>query len=584
MKRDDFGVRIDEIRELATKYSKPDLARMVQMGMIEPQKALMAGMMIDRIAKSAMQPPQSTVVQDVLGQQPTTEQSQMPPGIMAAPNAPPPSAGVAALPSGIPEMAGGGIVAFDEGGEVPGYADRGFVDSRNDPAMRIDPRVQAKRDEDRYLILAQELKDAQRRMERGDPRATEDVKALQREMRRIKPAPSADTGIGALFPSAQAAPVTPAAAAPAAAAAAAPEYFYQDPFGAPSATEGDLSLKQKIEPGKQYEPSLRGLMFGYERVKPSEEKPVTKAPPAAAPPSTFQAKTADERVAPSPAEREEPALVRPKAPEAQQIPVPKERTLEDEAADIQAAYKQLGVDTEMYKNQMKELEGKKAGLAKRKEQALGAALMSFGFDLASAREGQVFQQLNKAGQTALGQYMNSMDKIVDNEDKIDMLNRQLQMAENNFKRTGADSALTQMRARRDRIDQIEAKNTELRQRAAEHQSTIEANLYQVDVGAQSRKEVSQAQMLARIAAAGRVGALTQKQQFDIEQQLRTELEPKFREKYKNIGSDAQVDKKVQEELRKAISARIAEIQSQPAGYGGNAPSQDLFADWSVEGM
>ena len=66
MKRDDFGVRIDEIRELATKYSKPDLARMVQMGMVSPQEALMAGMMIDRITKSAMQPPQTTVVEDVL--------------------------------------------------------------------------------------------------------------------------------------------------------------------------------------------------------------------------------------------------------------------------------------------------------------------------------------------------------------------------------------------------------------------------------------------------------------------------------------------------------------------------------------
>lgn len=127
MKRDDFGVRIDEIRELATKYSKPDLARMVQMGMIDPQKALMAGMMIDRIAKSAIQPPQTTVAQDVLGQQPTAAQGQVPPGIMAAPGAPPPSTGVAALPSGMTQMAGGGIVAFDEGGQVPGYADGDLV-------------------------------------------------------------------------------------------------------------------------------------------------------------------------------------------------------------------------------------------------------------------------------------------------------------------------------------------------------------------------------------------------------------------------------------------------------------------------
>lgn len=129
MKRDTLDVRMDEIRELATKYSKDDLGRMVQMKMLDPREALMAGMMIDRIAKSAMQPPRSTVVQDVLGQQPASAQPGMPPppGIMAAPGAPAPSAGVAALPSGMTSMAGGGIVAFDEGGQVPGYADGDLV-------------------------------------------------------------------------------------------------------------------------------------------------------------------------------------------------------------------------------------------------------------------------------------------------------------------------------------------------------------------------------------------------------------------------------------------------------------------------
>jgi hypothetical protein len=139
MKRDNMGMRIDEIRELATKYSKPDLQRMVQMGMVEPQKAVMAGMMIDRIAKSAMQPPQTTVAQDVLGAAPTAAQGQMPPDQMPPdqmppgqmpPGMPPPqmaaggglmgmlphSDGVAALPSNIHHMAGGGIVAFADGG------------------------------------------------------------------------------------------------------------------------------------------------------------------------------------------------------------------------------------------------------------------------------------------------------------------------------------------------------------------------------------------------------------------------------------------------------------------------------------
>jgi hypothetical protein len=224
MKRDDFNVRIDQVRELATKYSKPELQRMVQMGVVGPQEAVMAGMMIDRIAKSAMTPPQTTVAQDVLGAAPTAEGQGMPPQMGQPPQMPqgqmppppqmaadggimgalPYSDGVAALPTNLPDYAGGGIVAFADGGDVPGYAEGTLTSSRADPAMRIDPSVQARRDQTRYQILADELKDAQRRMLRGDPRAEADFKAIQREMRSVKPPPSADAGIGSLIPSAQA--------------------------------------------------------------------------------------------------------------------------------------------------------------------------------------------------------------------------------------------------------------------------------------------------------------------------------------------------------------------------------------------
>ena len=136
-----FG-EINAIRALATKYSKPQLANLVQTGQLEPQKAVLAGMMIDRIAKSAMEPPQTTVAQDVLGQAPTA--GQMPPDQMQEgqpPQMPPQMAaggglmgmmphsdGVTALHSGLNDMAGGGIVAFADGGDVPRFAERGYVD------------------------------------------------------------------------------------------------------------------------------------------------------------------------------------------------------------------------------------------------------------------------------------------------------------------------------------------------------------------------------------------------------------------------------------------------------------------------
>jgi hypothetical protein len=37
---------IQEIQALATKYSKPQLQKMAQMGLVDPTKAVMAGMMI----------------------------------------------------------------------------------------------------------------------------------------------------------------------------------------------------------------------------------------------------------------------------------------------------------------------------------------------------------------------------------------------------------------------------------------------------------------------------------------------------------------------------------------------------------
>ncbi len=128
--------QLQEIQALATKYSKADLGRMVQLGLLEPQKAMMAGMMIQRIEQQNAKPPQSTVAQEVLGlpvlasgpmnPEPTLRK----PPQLGAPPAPPlmmaASGGVTSIPAdNVGEYAGGGIVAFDDGGEVPGYATGG---------------------------------------------------------------------------------------------------------------------------------------------------------------------------------------------------------------------------------------------------------------------------------------------------------------------------------------------------------------------------------------------------------------------------------------------------------------------------
>lgn len=127
---------IDEIKSLAIKYSKKQLANMAQMGLLDPQKAVMAGMMRDRISKEDAQPPQSTVAQDVLGIPAAQPQSaQMPQQAQPAP-------GLEALPAGnVGSYAGGGIVAFADGGGA--YEDYGIGEIDPNAPSIFRPNIRA---------------------------------------------------------------------------------------------------------------------------------------------------------------------------------------------------------------------------------------------------------------------------------------------------------------------------------------------------------------------------------------------------------------------------------------------------------
>ena len=126
---------------IASEYggNKKAIANAARMGLVDPSVALMAGMFIDRMRNAAIeeQKPDTTVAQDVFGgpmqqrqtpQQPQPQPQGIPAAQMAA--AQPPQmaqapAGIEALPAGDVgnySMAGGGIVAFGDGGDVPGYA------------------------------------------------------------------------------------------------------------------------------------------------------------------------------------------------------------------------------------------------------------------------------------------------------------------------------------------------------------------------------------------------------------------------------------------------------------------------------
>jgi hypothetical protein len=453
---------IQEIQALATKYSKPQLQKMAQMGLVDPTKAVMAGMMIDRIQKQNMQPPQQTVAEEVMGGPPP-----MPEGA-PAPEQAPQAAGIAGLPSGLPpQMAGGGIVAFAEGGDTEEYAGGGVVamagggmeDFRRDPASRVDPRVQAARDKDRYFILSQELADAQRRAQAGDPRAAGDVEAIRREMRTIKPQSSGIDLPG--ISSAQAAEVKPAAPKSSAPVKSAEDAVYSPEgvllFGEPP-TEPAV---RKTKPGERIEPNLlRDILEG----RPNEPLPkIERRTPAPAPAAEAPPKVA-EKPAEKPAAKEEMGPARPSTLDRLRnvgLEEPKELSAKEALAEQDAVYGQLGVEKDLFAKIRQDYEGTRGKFKDRADKAAGHALMMFGAGLLGARRGAEFETASKAAQQSLMMYMGTMDKISDQEDKLSQALRELSVSEDQYKRTRAESSLARVQKNRDKIDNIRLENAKL---------------------------------------------------------------------------------------------------------------------------
>jgi hypothetical protein len=113
-------------KDIAMEYggNKQKIAQAAQMGMIDPTAAVLAGMFIDkmRTAQQEEMAPQTTVAQEVMAAPQMAAGLGATPQAAMAPQMAPTEAGVAALPvpdEMVPnEFAGGGIVAFANGGGV----------------------------------------------------------------------------------------------------------------------------------------------------------------------------------------------------------------------------------------------------------------------------------------------------------------------------------------------------------------------------------------------------------------------------------------------------------------------------------
>jgi hypothetical protein len=428
--------QIQEIQHLATKYSKADLGRMVQMGLIDPQRAMMAGMMIDRIQKQNTQAPQSTVAQDVLGLGSVAPQQ---PQQMQQPQVPPQGTGIEQLPAGdVGEYAGGGIVAFGDGGDVPGYAgdEKSLVEYKPGLFERgfMFPEGSFLGSFQRNTLPFQESP------------AMRNTKELQNiEQRLMDPnLPNAERQ---------------------------------------RLEQGRAVLTQRLSTSYPSEGARGSATFA--NVAPATSAPSADALPPLDVPSRRAPASGGGKAA-----GVTPPVIGPFDPNAvkiqgEEIPLPEMRDRKGISAVRRAAEIEEGVDPEMYSKMIKGIEDKKGKLEKRKGEARGEALMQLGLGLMGAREGQEFQTLSESGIKALGAYKQDVKDLRAAEEKYDERMETLRISDQQAKQTGARSDVAQAEKDRDafnaaRVERAKAKN-DLIKTTAQVSAQVYGNQMQADV-------------------------------------------------------------------------------------------------------
>jgi hypothetical protein len=128
---------LQEFKDIAMEYggNKQKIEQAAKMGLIDPTSAVMAGMFIDRMrnAQQEEMAPEQTVAQETFprmaGLGATPQAAQMAQMAPQMPQQMPTEAGVAALPLSEDTFtaAGGGMIAFDDGGPVARFSAAGAV-------------------------------------------------------------------------------------------------------------------------------------------------------------------------------------------------------------------------------------------------------------------------------------------------------------------------------------------------------------------------------------------------------------------------------------------------------------------------
>lgn len=379
---------IQEIQSLATKYSVDQLKNLADLKLIDPIKAVMAGNMIRHIQEQNSKPPQTTVAQDLLGiqsqQQPQQQPQPQPQQMAQTPS------GMESLPAGdVGNYAGGGIVAFGEGGlsenEYYGLPIGGNGRSGSEEywARPVMPYGEQMRNLGGSFIngLRRIISDpAMDEKDRAEAKAK-----LQAATSNQSPAETArlqrqnDT----------------------------------NPFNTPNNTLPPVRSERAAAPRAAS--------------APADNKPIE-------PPKLGEFN---------------PNAVKIKGGKLDMPTVSDLATVRGEREAGEAAE---GYNKNLTADQIRRIEGKQSELTDRKSRAGGEALMNFGLGLIGAKEGEEAQKIGESGRNALNAYKNDVKDLRSAQEKLEERAEALRVAENQAKKTDSAADRATRDKMRDKYD------------------------------------------------------------------------------------------------------------------------------------
>lgn len=350
------------------------------------------------------------------------------------------AAGIDRLPSNLAPtqgMAGGGIVAFEGGGEVPRYANTGLVD----PEFRTtDP---AKINQARLDILRKELEEKQQNLTlETDPekkaRIQADITAINSEINRVAKSPSPQTS-----------------------------------------TKGFATQLSSNDPRAKALQDQRRARVGEDAgLQPPLTMPQGQAAPTMTPQQMLtNAQSITDLVYPS---TSAPTTMTP------------EKAFEQTDKFMTLA----GVDRDIFKKQGKGIAEERAGIAKDREEAKTFRILEAAAGILSGTSPFASVNVGKGTSPAVQGLAADMKEFQKNERALNAAERDLNMSEQKFNMTRASDAQAQMLRNQDRVDKYQEKRAGLLGDLVKSYNSVEGQIRVAETYGRTSKEVEKIRQAA----------------------------------------------------------------------------------------